>query len=139
MCDRAVEPVRGKPDSQQLDLDLLFVDLGVAAVPVLDLKPVDEGLDQRGVEGLLAEIVEVGLGHGRRGPGPRVLPASVSPPKSDEAGLGDGSPDDLVHAGPDGAGPVGDGHHRTIWPPGMERSIMPLAVSPSHVYRTIAC
>ena len=75
MCDRAVDPVRGKPTPRSSTSTSCVVDLGVTRVPVLDLEPVHERADERAVERLRTELVESRLRARPTGPAPRALPA----------------------------------------------------------------
>ena len=52
-------------DSEQLDFHFLVLDLRVTGVPVLDLQSVGQGADERVVEHVLTELVEVRLGERR--------------------------------------------------------------------------
>ena len=123
----------GGTHSQELDLDILVIDLGMAGVPVLDPEPVDEWLDERGVERLLAVVVE-----------PRLVPAAertrtsspsrqVSPPNATARSRPWPASTTrrygrlTVSAPPPPLISARSGRH------GMDRSIIPLAVCPSHV------
>ena len=113
-------------------MDLLVVDLRMTAVPVFDLEPVDEGPFQRVVKHLLAEIVERCLGEGRADEDFEPLsPAVVA--EIVKVRLGLRLADDLVDAGLGAGVAAGRARHGSSCSPGVDRSIMPLALSPSHV------
>ena len=84
--ESAVEPVRGKPDAEQLDRDLLLLDLRMTREPVLDLQPVDQRPDERSVERRLTEVVEACLGLRRPDQHFKALAPGVAPELA-EAGL----------------------------------------------------
>ena len=117
-------------DSEQLDFHFLVRDLRVTGVPVLDLQSVGEGADDRVVEHVLTEVVEVRLGERRAQQhleplAPRVDAEVV------QAGVGARPVDELLFSRRDGG--VGCAHGRSTRSGGIERSIMPLADSPSSV------
>ena len=58
MCDSAVEPVRGKANTQEFDHHLLLANLRMAPIPVLHLQPIDQGADHRAIEAQLTHVVE---------------------------------------------------------------------------------
>src|SRR4051812_39596298 len=94
-------------------------------VPVLDLQAVDERAHERVVERLLPEVVEGGFGDGGSHDDVEALAPRVTA-EVVESGLSRRPVDDLLDA-------RRDGRAHESWSPGIERSIIPLADSPSHV------
>ena len=130
--ESAVEPVRGNPTPSNSMVTSCSSISGMTRVPVLDLQPVDQRPDERSVERRLTEVVEASLGLRRPDQHFQALAPGVAPELA-EAGLRLRLVHDVVDTRGDDARALGRGHDRSSWSPGIERSIIPLADSPSQV------
>ena len=115
-------------------MDLLVVDLGMPREPVLDVQSVGERPHQPSVEHLLTEVVEARFRERRADEDLEPVAPCVSAEVL-QPGFGSGARHQLV----DTSHRARRRHPCSIRSGGIERSIIPFAVSSSQVYRTIAC